>query len=70
MAPVGTVLPGRRSTAPMVPRVGGTGIAVPADRSSSLLQRFHGGAIAAYWARHAPLGWQNRVFIGLGCELT
>ena len=29
MAPVGTVIPGRRSTTPTVPRVGGTGMAAP-----------------------------------------
>ena len=32
MAPVGTVIPGRRSTAPTVPRVGGTGMAAPVGR--------------------------------------
>ena len=29
MAPVGTVIPGRRSTTPTVPRVGRTGMAAP-----------------------------------------
>ena len=29
MAPVGTVIPGRRSTAPTIPRAGGTGMAAP-----------------------------------------
>ena len=32
MAPVGTVIPGRRSTAPTVPRVGRTGMAAPVGR--------------------------------------
>ena len=39
MAPVGTVLPGRRSTAPMVPRVGGTGMAALVRRSGGLAQQ-------------------------------
>ena len=34
MAPVGTVIPGRRSTAPTVPRVGGTGMAARVGRPS------------------------------------
>ena len=32
MAPVGTVIPGRRSTTPTVPRVGRTGMAAPVGR--------------------------------------
>ena len=32
MAPVGTVIPGRRSTAPTVPRVGGAGMVAPVGR--------------------------------------
>ena len=32
LAPVGTVIPGRRSTALTVPRVGGTGMAAPVSR--------------------------------------
>ena len=34
MAPVGTVIPGRRSTAPTVPQVGGTAMAAPVGRPS------------------------------------
>ena len=32
MAPVGTVVPGRRGATPTVPRVGGTGMEAPAGR--------------------------------------
>ena len=39
MAPVGTVIPGRRSTASMVPRVGGTGMAAPVGRSGGSAQQ-------------------------------
>ena len=33
MAPVGMVIPGRRSTTPTVPLAGGTGMAAPVGRS-------------------------------------
>ena len=39
MAPVGTVKPGRRSTAPTVPRVGGTGMAAPVGRPGGSAQQ-------------------------------
>ena len=39
MAPVGTVIPGRRSTAPTVPRVGGTGMAALVSRSGRSVQQ-------------------------------
>ena len=45
MAPVGTVIPARRSTTPtwMASK-----LVVLADRHSIILQRFHGGAIGAH----------------------
>ena len=39
MAPVGTVIPGRRSTAPTVPQVGGTGMAAPVGGSGGSAQQ-------------------------------
>ena len=39
MAPVGTVIPGRRSTALTVPRAGGTGMAVPVGRPGGSAQQ-------------------------------
>ena len=39
MTPVGTVIPGRRSTAPTVPRVGGTGMAAPVGRPGGSAQQ-------------------------------
>ena len=39
MAPVGTVIPGRGSTAPTVPRVGGTGMAAPVGRPGGSAQQ-------------------------------
>ena len=39
MAPVGTVIPGRRSTAPTVPQVGGTGMAAPVGRPGGSAQQ-------------------------------
>ena len=36
---MGTVIPGRRSTAPTVPRVGGTGMAAPVGRPGGSAQQ-------------------------------
>ena len=52
MAPVGTIIPGTRSTAPPVHELEGQGwqpqLVVPEDRRSIILQRFHGGVIGAH----------------------
>ena len=71
MAPVGTVIPGRRSTAPTVPRVGGTGMAAPVGRSS-LLQRFHGGVLGAHLgtARTLALAEQGFYWPGMQADVS
>ena len=39
MAPVGTVIPGRRGATPTVPRVGGTGMEAPVSRPGGSMRQ-------------------------------
>ena len=67
MVPVGTVIPGRRSTALTVPRVEGTGMAAPVGRSGGSAQQPF--PTFSWRGDRSPFG-HSRDFTGLGCELT